>query len=70
MPQHAALITTLLLDRPMCLNCIATKTEMSVPTVRAYLEQIANAVCLRQQARERCQTCGTAGPTVSIRRPE
>jgi hypothetical protein len=29
MPEHAALITALILDRPMCLPCIA-KADMSV----------------------------------------
>jgi len=70
MPEPAALITTLILERPMCLPCIAAKTHMSLPSVRAYLEQISRAVNLQQWPREQCQVCGVEGPTVSIGRAD
>jgi hypothetical protein len=68
MPEHAALITALILDRPTCLPCIATKADMSLPTVRAYLEQISKSVMVHQAAGEPCRACGVVGPVVSIGR--
>ena len=68
MPEHAALISTLILERAMCLQCLATKTHMSLPRVRAYLEQISRAVNLEQRPRGQCLVCGVEGPTVSIGR--
>jgi hypothetical protein len=70
MPEHAALITTLILERPMCLQCLTAKAGMTGPSVRSYLEQISKAVNLQQSARERCQACGTVGPVVSIGRKD
>jgi hypothetical protein len=57
MPEYAALITALILERPMCLQCIGEKANMSLPSVRAYLEQISRA-------------CGNTGPAVSIGRAD
>jgi hypothetical protein len=70
MPEYAALITALILERPMCLQCIGEKANMSLPSVRAYLEQISRAVNLQQWPRERCQACGNTGPAVSIGRAD
>jgi len=68
MSEHAALITVLILDRPTCLDCIAAKTEMGMPSVRAHLEHIGKIVTVKQEPRERCQTCGNVGHTISISR--
>jgi len=38
--ERAALITVLILERPMCLPCIAAKTDMTVVRVTAYLAEI------------------------------
>jgi hypothetical protein len=70
MPEHAALITALILDRPMCLQCIGAKAQLSMPNVRAYLEQISRAVNLQQWPRGQCQACGITGPAVSIGRAD
>jgi hypothetical protein len=68
MAEHAALITALILNRPTCLPCIARKTDISLPGVRAYLEVIAKSVTVHQASREPCRVCGVAGPVVSIGR--
>jgi hypothetical protein len=66
MPEHATLIVNLIVDRPTCLWCIATKADMSLPNVWAYLERISKSVTLYQAAREPCRVCGVVGPVVSI----
>jgi len=48
MPEHAALITAIILDRPTCLACIAANAQMSLSSVSAYLEQIAGSVMVHQ----------------------
>ena len=68
MAEYAVLITALLLERPMCLDCIAAKTELGRPSVRAYLEDIAKKVTIRQDVNEPCRACGRVGRTIAIRR--
>jgi hypothetical protein len=68
MPEHATLIAILIVDRPTCLPCIATKANMSLPNVWAYLEWISKSVMFHQAAREPCRVCGVVGPVVSIGR--
>ena len=70
MPEYAALITALILEPPMCLQCLTAKAGMTGPSVRAYLEQISKAVNLQQWPRERCQACGIVGHVVSIGRKD
>jgi len=68
MPEHATLIAIMIVDRPTCLPCIATKADMGLPHVRAYLERISKSVMVHQAAREPCRVCGAVGPVVSIGR--
>jgi len=68
MPEHAALITTLILERPTCVGCVATKTGMTVQSVLAYLERMSRTVNVQRMSNERCRACGTIGPVVSIGR--
>jgi len=58
MPEHAALIAILIVDRPICLACIATKLDMNPTSVMGHLEQISKSVNVRRSATERCQQCG------------
>jgi hypothetical protein len=44
MPEPTALITSLILDRPTCLDCLATKAGMGLADVEAALDRIATAV--------------------------
>jgi hypothetical protein len=68
MPERAALITVLILDRPMCLECIASRADMSISSVRGYLERIGKMVTVQQVPTERCQACGNVGYAVAIGR--
>jgi hypothetical protein len=68
MPHRLERIATLIIDRPTCLWCIATKTDMRLPNVWASLERISKSVTLHQAAREPCRVCGVVGPVVSIGR--
>jgi hypothetical protein len=42
MPERAALIAALILERPLCLDCVEAKTGMDRSETGAYLARIAN----------------------------
>ena len=65
-PDRSAIITVLISDRPLCLDCCAAKASMSPAAVTAYLEELGKTVMVYQSASQRCHACGTVGPTVSI----
>jgi len=68
MPDTAAVITALILERPLCISCIATKAgEPSAVALEAALDRIRHVVdtC---RARERCRACGTLTIVYSVER--
>ena len=67
MPEHAAVIAVLLLDRPMCLDCISTKSGLSVHEIERYLTIIATSLELNRLV-ERCRACGESLPVISLSR--
>jgi len=68
-PQVAALVTGLILDRPLCLDCLATKSNTTPMAIERLLTTIGTAVRVRR-ASDRCRACGETKETVSIGRPE
>ena len=61
MPERAALIAALILERPLCLECLEAKTGMDRSETDAYLVRIGNVVRLRRSAGDRCRACGEVG---------
>jgi hypothetical protein len=68
MPERAALITALILDRPMCLPCIALKSLVSAERAESTLVTIATALVLRRES-GRCVACGQTTTVHSVGRP-
>ena len=68
MPANAALIAVLLVGRPTCLNCISAKAGVAVEEVSRYLHEIERSLDLVLHQKERCRSCGAAGPAYSVRR--
>jgi hypothetical protein len=64
MPETAAVITTLILERPMCIPCIAGKTSTS----ETSLADIAALARIRRESSGRCCASGEAGIVVSLMR--
>jgi hypothetical protein len=52
------MVTALILERPMCLDCIARKASISLNDVEAAFLHIARVVGLRRFTSERCRACG------------
>lgn len=67
MPRHAAVIAVLIIERPMCLECIATKSAVSMVEVERYLEEIGSELELRQ-GQDRCRVCGEPRTVFSLSR--
>jgi hypothetical protein len=57
MPNLAPLVTALILDRPTCLDCIASKGGLSSRRTASVIERIARVLTLHRQI-GRCRACG------------
>jgi hypothetical protein len=68
MPEISAVITALIIDRPMCVDCIALRAQVSMPAVKDYLPRIASVGRLEHRVGERCRACGHIGDTFSLSR--
>ena len=68
MPATAALITLLIVERPMCVPCIADRAHTTPEAVESYLAEIGKTVDVESAANERCHTCGTVGTTYALSR--
>lgn len=68
MPEPAALITALILERPLCISCIATKAgEPVAATLEASLERIRHVLEIYRR-QDRCRACGTLTVVYSLDR--
>ncbi len=63
-----AIIAALIVERPMCLDCLAMKTNVSVTRVDEALTTISRDLVLRRDIRGRCRVCGNLGVVVSFDR--
>jgi hypothetical protein len=70
MTGHEALaaVTALVLDRPICLDCIALKSGVSVSEVETIVPKIAAAVKLYRDV-TRCRACDGVARVLSMDRP-
>ena len=57
MPNLAPLVTALILDRPTCVDCIASKSGLSSKRAVSVIERIARVLTLHREV-GRCRSCG------------
>lgn len=69
MAQYGALIAVLIIDRPMCRDCIAVKSRLSTAETERYLESIGAGLDLRV-TEDRCRACGEHVVVFSLNRLE
>jgi hypothetical protein len=60
-------VVPMILDRPTCLECIATKNGITVREVETALSMIADTVKVYRNA-DRCRVCGETKDVASVRR--
>jgi hypothetical protein len=66
MPHRSAIITALLLERPLCMDCVCAKSGMKPVRVNGVLANIGRVLNVRRLPQARCRACGEDRPTVSI----
>jgi len=69
MPETTAIITALIIGRPMCLDCITRRAAVGVAAAEVTLARINNVLALQREQSERCRACGTIGVVFSVIQP-
>lgn len=70
MPEASALITALILDRPLCLECISMRSPVTgAADALARLDVIGKNLHVRRERQGRCRACGIIGQVFSVERP-
>lgn len=65
MADRAALIAALIMERPLCVSCISSKTGLTHGEVESYMARIEDTMAVKQ-ALDRCRTCGSLEPVFSL----
>ena len=68
MPDRAALITALILERPTCEPCIVERSWFTPAEVETTLTTIQTIVKVSRDT-GRCRVCGATDNVVSVERP-
>jgi hypothetical protein len=69
MPDRTALVTALILDRPLCIRCLVAKAGGSLADLDAVIASVEKALLLHRIV-DRCRACGTTEITFSVDRPD
>ena len=69
MPEHSRLITALILERPMCVECLARRANMTVEATHTVLAVIGRALTLHRDEMSHCRGCEKLAPVFSVERP-
>jgi hypothetical protein len=67
-PTRAALVTALILEHPMCLDCVVAKSGLGPADLDTTMAAVATALRLRHIT-DRCLACGTVTSVLSLERP-
>ena len=68
MPEPVPLVSALILERPLCLDCIKEKAGCTATSVQAALEIMGTVFQVRRE-HDRCRACGTETEVMSLDRP-
>ena len=63
MPEIAAVIMALIIERPMCVECIAGRAQVSTDAIKGYFGRLRDSVRI-QEGSGRCRTCGRGDQSV------
>jgi len=66
LPETSALITALIVERPLCLDCLTSKTALTATALEHLLAMIGTAMSVRRNT-TLCRSCGETKVTVSLR---
>ena len=69
MPEYAALIAILIIDRPLCVTCISDKSGLSANQIESYLDRVRRTVSV-ERGIDLCRRCGKSKDVYSILRAD
>ncbi len=69
MPARDVLVTALILERPLCVPCVARSTSLRVEEALTVLTVLQRALDLHRDDSSRCRICGVTGLVFYIERP-
>ena len=69
MPENAAIVTALIMERPLCVDCLTEKSGARRAAVLDTLKRIERVLRLHREDERRCHGCGEIGPVVFVERP-
>jgi hypothetical protein len=67
-PANTALITALILERPLCMECLKAKANLSEMEIGVALATIQAALRVHME-KGRCRACRTNGVVIHSERP-
>ena len=68
MPETIAMITRLIVARPLCAICIAERTGLSPLDLEPYFARIRASIAVFHEDSDRCRGCGIVGKVYSLDR--
>ena len=68
MPERAAMIALLIVDRPLCVSCIAMRAGLPSGDVHEYLERLRGRLAVRDEESDRCRACGVTSRVFALDR--
>jgi hypothetical protein len=68
MPERSALIALLIVERPLCIPCIAIRSSTTEFVVSGYLAVMREHLAGLHEDNDRCRACGTVGKVFSLSR--
>ena len=66
MPDRTAVIVATIIERPVCLFCVAQRVNLTPVELRTYLKQIGRVLVVQYEEESRCRLCGVIDHTVSV----
>jgi hypothetical protein len=57
MPEKGALLAVLIVERPLCVDCISEKSGLPTDQIEPFLTRIESKVPL-SRGEDRCRACG------------
>ena len=68
MPERAAIIALLIVDRPLCLSCISMYAGLPSGDVHEYLERLRGRLAVVDEESDRCRACGVTSRVFALER--
>jgi len=69
MPARVAMVTALIMERPLCLTCVAQRASLDVSEATTILDKIESVLKLRRVTPGRCRACGSVVTVFSVDQP-